>query len=173
MTDSEFRDSFHCHKDVLYRFAYRMTGSATAAEDVVQDSFMALWKRPGGYDPERGAMRGYLLGIARKVILKRWRQDHQHSTDDGHDGIQFSEPLDLVRMERAEAIAAAVQQLPPLQREALVLAEYEDFSLEEIARVTRADLAAVKSRLHRARQNLRKSLAPLLEDKRDFYGTPK
>ena len=51
----------------------------------------------------------------------------------------------------------------PLQREAVVLAEYEEMSLEEIAQATGADLAAVKSRLHRARQNLRRMLAPWLQ----------
>jgi RNA polymerase sigma factor (sigma-70 family) len=58
-----------------------------------------------------------------------------------------------------------VAALPPLQREALILAEYEEMSLEEIARATGVELAAVKSRLHRARENLRRLLAPLLETK--------
>ncbi len=47
MTDPEFRGVFHRHKDVLYRFVYRMTGSSSAAEDVVQECFLALWRRPG------------------------------------------------------------------------------------------------------------------------------
>src|SRR6202035_3170405 len=64
MTDAEFRDAFHGHKDVVHRFAYRMTGSASAAEDVVQDCFLILWRKPAAYDPRRGAMRAFLLGIA-------------------------------------------------------------------------------------------------------------
>jgi len=58
-----------------------------------------------------------------------------------------------------------------LQREALVLAEYEELSLDEISRATGADLAAVKSRLHRARENLRRMLAPLLAQKGTVCGT--
>jgi len=58
-----------------------------------------------------------------------------------------------------------VAALSPLQRETLILAEYEDMSLEEIARASGAELAAVKSRLHRARANLRRMLAPLLVTK--------
>ena len=69
-------------------------------------------------------------------------------------------------MERRQAVAIAVGQLPVLQREALVLAEYEDLSLEEIAGITGADIAAVKSRLHRARQNLRRMMAALLDEPR-------
>jgi DNA-directed RNA polymerase specialized sigma24 family protein len=61
--------------------------------------------------------------------------------------------------------------LPPLQREAVVLAEYEEMSLEEIAQATQAELAAVKSRLHRARQNLRSMLTPLLESRGVVNGT--
>jgi RNA polymerase sigma-70 factor, ECF subfamily len=171
MADSDLRDSFHRYKDVLYRFAYRMTGSGPAAEDVVQDCFIALLKNPGGFDPDRGAMRSYLLGIARKLVLKRWRHERHYEAEETDSLICL--PLDLVTIERSQAVAAAVQALPPLQREALVLAEYEELSLGEIARVTEADLAAVKSRLHRARQNLRRVLAPLLETKGNLYGTPK
>lgn len=171
MTDSDFRDSFHRYKDLLYRFAYRMTGSGSAAEDTVQDCFMALWERPGGYHSDRGSMQAYLLGITRKLILKRWSRERKYEFEPAEPPVSL--PFDVVSMERAEAIAAAVQALPPLQREALVLAEYEELSLEEIAQVTNADLAAVKSRLHRARQNLRRVLAPLLETKGDLYGTRK
>jgi RNA polymerase sigma-70 factor, ECF subfamily len=169
MTDPDFRDSFHRHKDVVYRFAYRMTGSVTNAEDVVQDCFTALWKRPEGYDPDRGAQRAYLLGIARNIVLKGWRRERRDGAPEPESLV--CPPLDLVRLERSEAIAAAVQALPPLQREALVLAEYEELPLDEIARLTAADLAAVKSRLHRARQNLRRMLAPLLETKGNLYGS--
>jgi len=171
MTDLDLRDSFGRYRDVLYRFAYRMTGSGSAAEDVVQDCFIALLKRPGGYDPDRGAMRAYLLGIARNVILKGWRHERRYEGEEPDSLVCL--PLDLVTIERSKAVAAAVQALPPLQREALVLAEYEELALDEIARVTEADLAAVKSRLHRARQNLRRVLAPLLETKGNLYGTPK
>jgi RNA polymerase sigma-70 factor (ECF subfamily) len=153
----------------VYRFAYRMTGSISTAEDVVQDCFTALWKRPAGFHPDRGALRAYLLGIARNIVLKGWRRERHHDTREPESLV--CPPIDVVRMERSEAIAAAVQALPPLQREALVLAEYEELALDEIARLTEADLAAVKSRLRRARQNLRRMLAPLLETKGNLYGT--
>ena len=168
MTDEDFRDTFHRHKDVLHRFAYRMTGSSAAADDIVQDCFLILWRKPAAYDPRRGAMRAFLLGIARNLILKRWRDERPHEQlDDSFIG----QPLNIVDDDRAEAVEKAILMLPPLQREAVVLAEYEELSLEEIARATAADLAAVKSRLHRARQNLRRMLAHLLEPKGAFHGT--
>ena len=106
-------------------------------------------------------MRAFLLGIARNLVLKRWRDERPHQPLD--DDASVCMPLDVAGQERAEAVAMAVLTLPPLQREAVVLAEYEEMSLEEIAQATGAELAAVKSRLHRARQNLRRMLAPWLE----------
>ena len=159
MTDPEFHDIFHSHKNVLHRFAYRMTGSSSAAEDIVQECFMTLWKKPDGYRANRGAIRAYLLGVARNLVLKNWRDQRPFDPLDPDGSVP---PVDLLMLNRAESVCAAVQALPPLQREALVLAEYEEMSLEEIASLTGAELAAVKSRLHRARQNLRRMLAPLL-----------
>jgi RNA polymerase sigma-70 factor, ECF subfamily len=169
MTDPDFRDAFHRHKEVVYRFAYRMTGSPAAAEDMVQDCFMTLWRKPQAYDSRRGSLRSFLIGIARNLALKRWRD--QRPQDAVDDESFTCPPVDLVGKQRAEAVRKAVLLLPPLQREALILAEYEDLSLEEIVDATGVELAAVKSRLHRARQNLRKMLGPLLEPKGALYGT--
>jgi len=163
MTEADFRDAFHRNKEVVFRFAYRMTGSASVAEDLVQESFLALWRKPAAYDSSRGAVRAYVLGIARKLILKRWRDERPQELLE--DDSLIAAPIDLEERERAAAVGQAVLRLPPLQREALVLADYEDCSLEEIARATGAEIAAVKSRLHRARENLRRMLAPLLEPK--------
>ena len=168
MTDLDFRNAFHTHKDVLYRFVYRMTGSASGAEDVVQDCFLALWQKPAAYDPNRGTLRAFLLGIARKLVLKRWRDEHPHDALQENSSICW--PVDLPSRERAEMVARAVQMLAPLQREAIILAEYEDMTLEEIARATESEVAGVKSRLHRARANLRRMLAPLLEERGTAYG---
>jgi len=169
VTDPEFREAFSAHKGVVFRFAYRMTGSHSAAEDIVQDCFVALWRGPGTYDSSRGHLRALLLGMARKKILKRWRAERPHEIVESETAV--CAPFDVERMERRDAVERAIQALPPLQREALVLAEYEELSLDEISRATGADLAAVKSRLHRARENLRRMLAPLLAQKGTVCGT--
>jgi RNA polymerase sigma-70 factor, ECF subfamily len=174
MTDADFRDAFHRHKDVVHRFAYRMTGSGSAAEDIVQDCFLILWRKPAAYDSSRGGMQAFLLGIARNLVLKRWRDERPHEAleDDSFVGQPLNaKEVDAREDGRAEAVERAVLLLPPLQREALILAEYEEMSLEEIAQATASELAAVKSRLHRARQNLRRVLAPLLESKGVCNGT--
>jgi RNA polymerase sigma-70 factor (ECF subfamily) len=167
MTDADFRDAFHRHKDIVYRFAYRMTGSGSTAEDIVQDCFVAFWQKPETYDASRGALRPFLLGVARNLVLKRWRRERpeQIFNEALHEGMEDESalglPFDIEGQERAESVRRAILLLPPLQREAVVLAEYEEMSLEEIAQATAAEIAAVKSRLHRARQNLRRMLEPL------------
>ncbi len=168
MSDAEFHEAFHRHKDSIYRFAYRMTGSDQAAQDIVQECFLALWRKPASYNSDRGALRTFLLGMARHSIFRQWRKSRlEEPLDDEHFACG---PLDVIGQERDQTVAKAVQLLPPLQREALILAEYEEMSLHEIARTVDAELAAVKSRLHRARENLRRMLAPLLKGQNAVYG---
>lgn len=159
MTDSELRRAFEQHKDAVYRFAWRMTGSPEASEDIAQEVFLALVRRPGSYDPARGTLRAFLLGVARNQARKRFRDEQRWDALEDDDFVVAP----VVHVDVADAVAAAVQALPPLQREALILAEYEDLSLEEIAGAVEAEIGAVKARLHRARENLRKALAPFYE----------
>jgi RNA polymerase sigma-70 factor (ECF subfamily) len=149
------------HADAVFRFAYRMTGAVAPAEDIVQDCFVELARGRAAHDPARGSMRVFLLGVARRIVQRRWRTESRF--DPISEDERAVEPLDLEGLELAEAVAASVQSLPPLQREALILAEYEGFKLHEIAEAVEAVVGAVKARLHRARENLRKTLAPLAQ----------
>lgn len=124
MTDADFRDAFHRHKDVVYRFAYRMTGAEPVAEDIVQDCFAALWRKPEAFDSGRGSLRAFLLGIARNLVLKHWRS--RRPQEELGEDTSICEPFDAAALERGEAVKKAVLLLPPLQREALILAEYEE-----------------------------------------------
>jgi RNA polymerase sigma-70 factor (ECF subfamily) len=168
MTDRELREAYGRHKDVLYRFAWRMTNSPVAAEDLVQDCFLALLRNPAAYDSQRGSLRSFLIGVTRNLALKRFRAERPF--DELEEGCAACEPIIPDGRERALMVAEAVAALPPLQRETLILAEYEELPLEDIGRIVGAELAAVKSRLHRARENLRRMLSPLLETKGITYG---
>ena len=159
MTDAEFQTAFAQHKDAVYRFAWRMSGSPAAAEDITQDAFVGLLRHPDRFDPDRGSLRAFLLGIARNLALKRWRKEHR--LDPLDDETLVAEPIDLDRGELGDIVGRAVQALGPLQREVVILAEYEGLTLAEIARAVDADVGTVKSRLHRARENLRRLLSPL------------
>ena len=160
MTDAEFQTAFDQHKDAVYRFAWRMSGSAAAAEDITQDVFVGLLRYPDRFDPARGTLRAFLLGIARNLALRHWRAEHRFEPlDDEQPGV--AEPVDLERGEVGDIVGRAVRALRPLQREVVILAEYEGLTLAEVARAVDADVGTVKSRLHRARESLRRTLAPL------------
>jgi RNA polymerase sigma-70 factor (ECF subfamily) len=159
VTDAEFQLVFDEHKDAVYRFAWRMAGSPSAAEDVTQDVFMALLRHPRRFDASRGTLRAFLLGVARNLVLKRWRAEHRYEPLD--DEGMAAAPIDLGQGEVGDMVGRAVQALVPLQREVVILAEYEGLTLAEIADAVGADVGTVKSRLHRARENLRRALAPL------------
>jgi len=139
-----------------------MTSSPAVAEDIAQDVFLSLFRLPHRFDPSRGSMRAFLLGVARNLALKRWRDEARW--EELGDGQFVAEPVSIDRIERrdiAAIVGSAVRSLPPLQREVLILAEYEELSIEEIARTVDSEVGTVKSRLHRARENLRRMLAPL------------
>jgi RNA polymerase sigma-70 factor, ECF subfamily len=159
MTDNEFKAAFEEHKDAVYRFAWRMMNSPAAAEDIAQEVFVALLRLPSRFDPSRGALRPFLFGITRNLVLKRWRDENQW--EELADEHFVTQPVSIERNEIAHIVAEAVRGLPLLQREVLILAEYEELSLEEIARAVESEVGTVKSRLHRARENLRRMLAPL------------
>jgi RNA polymerase sigma-70 factor (ECF subfamily) len=156
VTDAEFQTAFDLYKDAVYRFAWRMSGSAAGAEDITQDAFVALLRHPDRFDPARGTLRTFLLGIARNLALKHWRAEHPLDGDD-----VVAAPVDPDRGAVGDIVGRAVGALRPLQREVVILAEYEGLTLAEVARAVDADVGTVKSRLHRARENLRRALAPL------------
>jgi len=161
MTEPEFRAAFRQHKDAVYRFAWRMTNSAVAAEDIAQDVFLTLLRQPDRFDSTRGQLRSFLLGVARNLALKKWREESRWAGLDAQNFVV--EPVDIASDETSMIVGNAVNSLPPLQREVLILAEYEDLSLDEIARAVECEVGAVKARLLRARENLRHMLAPLKE----------
>jgi RNA polymerase sigma-70 factor, ECF subfamily len=157
------------HRRPLFRFAYRMLASVALAEDVVHECFLVILTYPARFDPARGSLRTFLCAVARNLSWKQLRRRGQETlSDDLSDAEEASpaeppEPLRrLLEGERSTAVQEAVAALPPLQREVLILFEYEGESLADIAHVVGADTGTVKARLHRARQRLRRTLAPLL-----------
>ena len=116
MTDPEFRAVFHEHKDAVYRFAAD-DPVGPAAEDIAQECFLSLLRLPERYDPTRGLMRAFLLGVARNLALKQWNSEHR--CDPLDEEILVARPLDAIEGEMADLVAEAVHSLPSLQREAL------------------------------------------------------
>ena len=158
-----FQILYERYRDPIFRFAYRLLGSAEAAEDVAHDCFLSLIKEPGRYDSTRASLRTYLYAAARNLAAKRYHTlGRETAIDELVDEPQTTERSEPIRRvldnELAGEVERAIAELPPLQREALVLFEYEDLSLAEIAAVVGADSGTVKGRLFRARERLRTRL---------------
>jgi RNA polymerase sigma-70 factor (ECF subfamily) len=154
-----FLHLFDEHHQPLFRFAYRLTGSIADAEDIVQDCFLGLLRADCHYDPRRSPIRTYLFGVVRHHALKRLRAREQidGATDEPVD--RHSPESDVMQSELERSIARAVGRLPENQREVLLLAQYEQMPLAEIAELLEIELGAVKSRLQRARAGLKEMLA--------------
>jgi len=155
------------HRTPVFRFAYRLLGSVQQAEDVTHDCFLALIRRPHGYQADRASLRTYLCAAARNLAFKQFRRQGietvMEDPPDPEPGPETPDPeRQLLESERAEEVRRAVATLPPLQREALILFEYMEMPLSEVAATVGADVGTVKSRLHRARGRLRRILEPLL-----------
>jgi RNA polymerase sigma-70 factor (ECF subfamily) len=148
---------FDEHHAPLFRFAYRLTGSAADAEDIVQACFLELLRPDCSYDPKRAPLRTWLFGVVRNQCLKRFRQRTFMEVPETDDALSPED--EIQRVELQDAVRRAVLELPDTQREVLILAHYEQMPLAEIAGILDIEVAAVKSRLQRARATLRELLA--------------
>lgn len=157
-----FVEVYRRYHDRVFRFAYRMTGSPETARDVTHTCFVGLLEAPGRYDAKQAGLGTYLCAAARNLSLKHasraWRERAVATVPEPQHRATPS-PLDvLLEDERGRVVRAAVSALPPLHREVLILAEYEELELARIAEIVNAEVGAVKVRLHRARRKLRASL---------------
>lgn len=165
---SAFEALYARHHKAVFDFAWRFTRSVSAAEDITQDAYVAVLLNVQRFRPERSSIRNWLLGIARNLALKRFRKlSPEQSLElepEGRAAANRTPFEEALSSEVSAAVRAAVGSLPPLQREVLILSEYEGLAIAEIAVILGADPSAVKSRLHRARERLRILLAQLRPD---------
>jgi RNA polymerase sigma-70 factor, ECF subfamily len=171
--ESAFLELYERHRIPIFRFAYRLLGSIELAEDVTHDCFLGLIRKPENFDSARASLRTYMYAAARNLALKHFRSTGREAALDelSEDPVipVREEPLrQLLTEELTGKVKEAVQSLPPLQREALILFEYEGLALSEIASVVGTDVGAVKARLHRARERLRNALLPYLNSSREI-----
>lgn len=148
------------HWSAVYSYAWLLARNVPDAEDITQESFLVLLRKPAAFDPARAQLRTWLIAVVRRQYWGRARNSARETDSDDLDRSEIKPGFDeeLIQLERAEAIRQAVGALPPLQREALYLFEFEGLSLAEIASILKIEANAVKARLHRARQQLKQLL---------------
>ena len=141
------------HSTVAYGLAYRILRDRTAAEDVLQEAFVGLWRGRGTYEPGRGAPRSWLLMITHNRAIdaiRRRRADQP--IEDWHDEREAPERTEdeALRRSEAETIRAALRQLPDGQRRVIDLAYFAGLTQTEIALRLGLPLGTVKSRVRLA-----------------------
>jgi len=157
-----FLELYLRHRDSVFGFAYRMLGEREAAEDVTQDCFLNLVRQLDRFDPARASLGTYLYAMTRNLCHKRFRGVIEEEASEFLEGVETGGggPLSqLLEAELSTQVAQAVGKLPEFQREVVILFEYEGLTLAEVAIITKVDVGTVKSRLYRARQQLRNALA--------------
>jgi RNA polymerase sigma-70 factor, ECF subfamily len=132
----------------LLGFLRQIVGNRQAAEDVMQETFTRMWRSSNGFTPERGTLRAYLFGVARKCAAEWWRKRGSA------DGNPIEEPAEC-KTEIASLVDDALQRLPEEQRSLLWLREVEGQSYVELAQILEIPVGTVRSRLFTAREALR------------------
>lgn len=162
---------------VCYGLALRILGDRQDAEEVVQDTFVSLWRRAGTYDSRQGRPYSWLLKITRnraidelrrKGSARRSRQvvQAQPETMRGSDSVEEAAGASELRT----IVGGALEGLPPDQREVLEMAYMEGLSQREISEHTGIPLGTVKTRTRLALKKLHESLRPLFKRPVDPHG---
>ena len=155
------------HHIGVYNFAYTMLGSTQAAEDVLQETFVAVAEAAGRYTP-RGRFRNWLMRIVRNRCLNRLEAQRVRRAVVGGSALEVMDPAagepgpaDVAETNEQHALLrSAVAALPDRQREAVALYAFEQMSYREIADVLDVPINTVKTLLHRGRANLARAMEP-------------
>ena len=162
-----FSQLFFRYQRSIYRYGVYMCGAA-AADDVVQDTFLAVLRQTDRRDVPSTSVAGYLFGIARRVVMKRLGSrgvalevDVDDATVESMIDADDMTPLDvLTRAETIETVREAIRALPAERREAIVLCELQEMNYADAAEVVGCPVGTIRSRLHRAKVELTKLLTP-------------
>ncbi len=169
------RQSFSAFYDrisgTLFTVAFGVLHEREAAEDVLQEVFVQIWEKAPLYDPARGKPVTWAITMVRNKAIDRRRSSQRRARlhDDLHREAEISEQSDdytsldaAASGERGKLMRAALQELPPDQRQALELAFFASLTQSEIAEKLGAPLGTIKARIRRALAKLREIIGPKL-----------
>ena len=149
------------HGRAAYSLAYRMMGERQAAEDLTQDSFLKVWRSSGGYRPERGSVRTWVLSIVHNRGIDQLRslasrRRTQERTEAEAPRTQPSEAFaEAWRNRQREQIREALNTLPPEQLKILELAYFSGYTHVEISSLLDLPLGTVKGRMRLGLKKIR------------------
>ena len=165
-----FEVVYERHATAAFSLAYRMVGTRNAAEDVVQESFLSLWRSGARYDRARGSVRTWVLGIVHNRAIDALRRsivhDRRRASDEGiEERFEARERTDVeaARNDEAREVRAALRTLPDEQCKVIELAYFGGFSQSEIAAMLETPIGTVKGRMRLGLEKMRGQLGGLAE----------
>jgi len=154
------------HGGAAYSLAYRIVGRQAAAEDVVQEALLSIWRSRLRYDQTRGSVRTWILGIVHNRAIDGLRRSSVHDRrreqlDVVEDRFEARERTDVevARREEARSVRGALEALPAEQRKTIELAYFGGFTHTEIARMTGEPVGTIKGRMRLGLEKMRRQLA--------------
>jgi RNA polymerase sigma-70 factor (ECF subfamily) len=160
-----FEAVYDRHGQAAFSLAYRIVGDRTAAEDIVQEAFLSVWRSSIRYRPDRGSLRSWLLSVVHNRAIDSLRRSlvHQRRRADA-EGIEEREAApeltdaEAFRREDAQQVRTALERLPADQLRVVELAYFGGFTHSEIASMLRMPLGTVKGRMRLALDKMRDGL---------------
>ena len=150
---ARYENLVNAYSPWLYRYAYWLSGEKSAAEDLVQETFLRAWRFLDSLKDEASA-KSWLTTILRRENARKYERKQFQYSDVDMDSIS-SETKEFDARPEVSALRIALKNLPGKYREPLVLQVLEGYSLKEIADMFDLPRNTVATRLHRARQKLR------------------
>jgi len=162
----QFSRAYSEHTSAMLTAANRVLRDPAAAEDVVQDAFMYLWKNPKAFDERRGSLSTYLPMLARSRALDRWRtrSAREAALERSRAQVRIERQVDedaaepVIRRDRSRTVLRAIDGLPGEQRVAVLLAFGGELTAKEIASAAGVPLGTAKSRVRLGLQKARTEL---------------
>lgn len=157
--DRALAEIVDAYSSYVLGMARRVLADHALAEEVAQDVFVALWRRPGAFDPSRGTLQGFLMGVARNKAIdvvrkeesrRRTRENLMSEQEVTSEGPSATESID-----ERQRVTAALARLPGLQKEAVVLAYYGGRTYREVAEELGIPEGTAKTRLRDGLARLR------------------
>lgn len=156
---------FERHGGAAFSLAYRMVGDRVNAQDVSQEAFLSIWRSKMRYQPDRGSVRTWVLGIVHHRAIDALRRNLVHdrrrgSAEGMEERFEAAERTDVevARREDARNVRAALETLPPDQSRVIELAYFGGFSHSRIAEMLDTPIGTVKGRMRLGLEKLRQQL---------------
>ena len=154
------------HGGAAFSLAYRMVPNRTTAEDITQEAFLSIWRSRTRYEPTRGSVRTWVLGIVHNRAIDALRRNLVHDRRRASaEGIEEREEaperteVEVARLQEARSVRSALETLPDEQRKTIELAYFGGFTHSQIAELVDEPIGTVKGRMRLGLGKMRRQLA--------------